>query len=1309
MPHSSGTGRKHPVRRHCRVIAAGLVVVLVGFGSAAIVSPAVAGAALTPSARGSLAPSVRVGAAPRPPNAARALGSLPAAAKLHIDVVLQPRDPAALARFATNVSTPGSPLYRHYLARGQFPNVFGPTTAAVAAVEGALRADGLQLGAISANHLSIPVTATAARLSTAFSTEFHRYEMPSGRIAFANTTAPLFPRSVAHLVQAVIGLDNLGLARPMGLVTAPKRATPAVTPHVVTGGPQPCAPAIAAGITYSSYTADQLASAYQFSSLYGAGDFGAGQTVAIYELAPNYTSDISSYQTCYGTSASVSYVPVDGGSGAFGTGNGIEAALDIEDVIGLAPQANIDVYQGPNNGGSGPYDTYSAIVTADSAQVISTSWGLCEPSATASLVTAENTLFEQAATQGQSIFAAAGDSGSEDCGKGSATLAVDDPASQPYVTGVGGTTLTALGPPPTETVWNESASGKGAGGGGISTYWTMPSYQANAPSSLNVINANSSGSACGAATGYCRQVPDVSADADPYSGYVIYYTGTGDGGRTGWVGAGGTSAATPLWAALMALINADSTCAGKPIGFANPALYGVAGSASYSNAFQDVTVGNNDYTGSNGGLYPAGTGYDMASGLGTPNASGLSTLLCNAVAGPPPTVTTGSASSVSTTTATLNGTVNPNGAATTYQFEYGTTTSYGSFSPASPASVGSGTSAVAESAGIAGLTAGVTYDFRIVGTSANGTTSGANLTFTTSATTPPSLPPPPSSSPPPPPPPSPPSAPAPSATTTAATSVTGTTAILAGTVNPNGYATTYQFEYGTTTAYGSVAPAIPASAGSGTSAVAESADLAGLTAGTTYDFRIVGTSANGTTDGANLTLTTSTVGGTYVPVTPIRVTDTRTGSGLPNAGKPLGAAGTLDVTVAGTAASDGVPSDASAIVANVTAVSPSAAGFFTVYPSGEAQPTVSSLNFVAGETTANLVTVPIGANGDITIFNHAGTANALVDVYGYYTATPATTGAGLYNAVSPYRAAGTLQAGATIAANTSHPVTVTGGSTGVPANASAVVVNLTEADATAPSFLTAYGAGALLPTVSNLNFSTGEVRANRATVPVGTSGQIEVYNHTGSVAVDVDIDGYYTAAGGTGSVFVPITPVRVTDTRVPTNGGPIAADTTETFSLASSSVPAAASAVAANFTVVSGAAPGYVTVYPTSDTAAPTASDINWMANGVVPNFTIADTAGAGKVDVFASHGGAINLVIDEFGYFVVSPQVVPLDTRGVSVALSAARSTSTLPTHLMVHALGPTAKPGSTERYRSIAPTALNGLGWADTARARLRDAVSA
>ena len=414
--------------------------------------------------------------------------------------------------------------------------------------------------------------------------------------------------------------------------------------------------------------------------------------------------------------------------------------------------------------------------------------------------------------------------------------------------------------------------------------------------------------------------------------------------------------------------------------------------------------------------------------------------------------------------------------------------------------------------------------------------------------------------------------------------------------------------------------------------------VTGLTNGTSYYFEVEAINAVGTgplsSPSSAVTPAAPLKEGTYAPVTPIRVTDTRAGSGLPNAGSPLGTGGTLNVAVAGTAANDGVPADALAVVVNVTAVDPSAAGFFTVYPTGTAQPVVSNLNFVAGETTANLATIPVGANGDITIFNHFGTVNALVDVYGYYTATPSTTGAGLYDAVSPYRAAGTLQSGVSVASNSTLPVTVVGGSTGVPASATSVVVNLTEAGATAPSFLTAYAAGSSRPTVSNLNFTSGEVRCNRAVVAIGTGGQIEVYNHYGSVKVDVDIDGYYTAAGGTGSVFVPMTPVRVTDTRVPTNGTPIRPDSTETFNLVTSSLPASASAVAANFTIISGDASGYATVYPVADTTRPVASDVNWTANEVVPNFTIADTAGSGKIDVFASQGDTVNLAIDVFGYF---------------------------------------------------------------------------
>ncbi|MGH2875131.1 MAG: putative Ig domain-containing protein, partial [Solirubrobacteraceae bacterium] len=398
-----------------------------------------------------------------------------------------------------------------------------------------------------------------------------------------------------------------------------------------------------AASSQSAYTADQIASAYGFDGLYAAGDGGAGVTVAVYELESDDPADLAAYQSCYGTHAPITYVPVDGGAGS-GPGTG-EATLDVENLIGLAPDVNVLVYQGPNSNsgspGSGPYDTFSAIINQDRAQVISVSWGQCEAQLGHADALAESTLFEQAAVQGESIVAASGDNGAEDCYTGGLTpdlgAAVDDPASQPLATGVGGTSLQSLGPPPAETVWNASDSGPqtgsdtqaGAGGGGVSSRWAMPGAQLRARSSLGVRNPLAGGSECGNAGGFCREVPDVAVDADPQHGYLIYWNGDGSvyDQPAGWQGIGGTSGGAPVWAALFALADASRACAGAPIGYANPALYRAA-SAAYGADFHDVTSGDNDFTGTNGGLFEAAPGYDMATGLGTPNAAALAGALC---------------------------------------------------------------------------------------------------------------------------------------------------------------------------------------------------------------------------------------------------------------------------------------------------------------------------------------------------------------------------------------------------------------------------------------------------------------------------------------------------------------------------------------------------------------------------------------------------------------------------------------------------------------------------------------------------------
>jgi hypothetical protein len=564
---------------------------------------------------------------------------LAATTRLAVDVVMQPSDPAALASFATAVSTPGSALYHHFLAPGAFPQRFGPTAAAVSAVESDLQSVGLHPGMISADHLIIPVTATASELSKAFSTSLDRVRL-DGRMAYVNTSAPMFSGAAKNDVIGVVGLDDLYQEQHMSLIPPLHHshgATSATGGEAVNPHETQCSGAVSIESQEGGYDAQQIEQAYDFSSVYSAGDEGARVTVGLYELEPFLSSDISTYESCYGISTSVTVKDVDGGAGS-GDGSG-ESALDIEDVAGFAPDASIEVFEAPNSN-AGALDNYEAMIGSrtDHPDVISTSWGLCESDEGETAAESEATVFEEAAADGQSVFAAAGDSGSEDCysaqsDSGPENLAVDDPGSQPDVTSVGGTTMSALGPPPSEVVWNQNNfDEEGAGGGGVSTFWKMPSYQSNAPAGLNVINGESSRSQCGASTGeYCRELPDVSADADPEYGLIIYYSGD----DAGWQPIGGTSMDAPMWAAITALVDADSksACDGS-VGFANPALYDVAASA-YSSSFHDITSGNNDLTGTNNSLYEAGTGYDMASGLGTPDLGGLAAHLCSASASAP--------------------------------------------------------------------------------------------------------------------------------------------------------------------------------------------------------------------------------------------------------------------------------------------------------------------------------------------------------------------------------------------------------------------------------------------------------------------------------------------------------------------------------------------------------------------------------------------------------------------------------------------------------------------------------------------------
>jgi subtilase family serine protease len=600
--------------------------------------------------------SQRVGIVPALPHGSDRLGRLAAHTGLSVDVTLAPRDPAQLSRFAQAVSTPGSRQYHDYLSVAAFRRRFAPSPAQLAQVRRGLRAAGLVPQAVSANGLLIKIRAPAGEIARAFHTRLVGVRLPGGRLAYANTRAPQFSGGLAGLIQGVVGLNDLSRPHALGLEWdthrdasrrgAIRRAADS-SRAVGAGAVTPCPSATTAAQEYGAFTADQIASVYGFSSLYAGGDQGAGQTVALLEFEPYLSSDIATYNACYGingaSSSDVSQIDVGGGlgSGYSGGPDGSgEAILDIEQILSLAPAAKVDVYEAPNSG-QGELDAFTAMVQNPAVKVISTSWGECERLNGSSLAKAENTILQEAAAQGQSVFAAAGDRGSTDCAGASSSygssLAVDDPGSQPYVTSVGGTKLLSASDPSAQSTWNESGAQLGAGGGGLSLQWAMPSYQSGAAGSLGVISANSSASPCAANTGAsgtdCREVPDVSADADPESGYVVYFSADNEH----WAVIGGTSAAVPVWAAMTALANASTYCGTTSVGFANPILYGLADNASdYGADFSDITSGNTDYTpsGYSGGLYPATTGYDLATGLGTPKAASLVPAMCVAAGGP---------------------------------------------------------------------------------------------------------------------------------------------------------------------------------------------------------------------------------------------------------------------------------------------------------------------------------------------------------------------------------------------------------------------------------------------------------------------------------------------------------------------------------------------------------------------------------------------------------------------------------------------------------------------------------------------------
>ena len=479
------------------------------------------------------------------------IGETPKDEVITVSVILKPKARRPLP-------TDGAPV----LSREQFAETYGADPQAVDKVKQFAAANGLAVTEVSPERRTVKVQGTVEALTRAFGTTVHQYEHQGCQYRARNGVLYV-PDDVEPFIEAVLGLDNRPQAEAHFRILN-----------------------VAAAAANISYNPPQIAQLYKFP----AGANGSGQTIGILELGGGYkTADLKNYFTSIKIKEpSVTSVSVDGGTNAPTTPDSAdgEVLLDIEVAGSVAPAAKIVVYFAPNTD-QGFLDALTTAVhdTTHKPSVISISWGGPESTWTAQAMTAFDSAAQDAAVLGVTICAASGDNGSSD-GVTDGKNHVDFPASSPHILACGGTSLKGSGSKITsETVWNDGASG-GAGGGGFSAQFPLPSYQKSAKIS-----------------GAGRGVPDVSGDADPQTGYNVLVDGQ-------TLVIGGTSAVAPLWSGLIALLNQRL---GSPVGFLQPKIYALPAT---SGAFNDIVSGNN-------GAFSAAPGWDAATGLGSPSGQNL--------------------------------------------------------------------------------------------------------------------------------------------------------------------------------------------------------------------------------------------------------------------------------------------------------------------------------------------------------------------------------------------------------------------------------------------------------------------------------------------------------------------------------------------------------------------------------------------------------------------------------------------------------------------------------------------------------------
>jgi subtilase family serine protease len=537
------------------------------------------------------------------------VGRLSATNRLHLAIGLPLRNPQALSNLLQQIYDPASPQYHQYLTPAQFTEMFGPVDKDYQSLIGFVRTNGFTITGLHSNRMLVDVDSAVGDIEKALHVTMRVYQHPTqARTFYAPDREPSidFAGPVLH----ISGLDNYILPHPL-LHPMPATGTTNATGNAGSG-------------PFGTFMGHDFRAAYAP----GVALTGAGQAVGLFELDGYYTTDITAYEASNGlASVTLTNVLLDGFTGAPG-GASDEVSLDIEMAISMAPGlSRVIVYEGYL-----PDDVLNSMAAGNQAKQLSCSWGWSgDQNSTL------DQIFQEFAAQGQSFFTASGDS---DAYGGANTMF--QPADNPYITVVGGTTLTTTGPGgswASETTWNWGVeyypydNGVGSSGG-ISTTYAIPSWQQGINMSTNLGSM------------VMRNIPDVAMTADNV--WVIFGNGlSGD--------FGGTSCAAPLWAGFTALINQQAAARGQPpVGFINPVIYGIGTGPGYTSAFHDITTGNNASSTSPKQFF-AVSGYDLCTGWGTPNGSNLINAVQSASKGP---VLIGAGAAVSGGEG--NGLINPN-------------------------------------------------------------------------------------------------------------------------------------------------------------------------------------------------------------------------------------------------------------------------------------------------------------------------------------------------------------------------------------------------------------------------------------------------------------------------------------------------------------------------------------------------------------------------------------------------------------------------------------------------------------------------